>query len=287
MRVVAILASYNEDLFIRACLDNFIRQGVEAYRIDNASTDDTVKIARQYLGRGLIAIETLPRHGMYEWRRILRRKEEVADELKADWLIHADPDEIRLSPRSNTTLKEAFEEVDREGFNAVNFLNFLFLPTIEHPDHEGSDFQKTMRWYRHIAPTYPFQVKAWKRQKQNSASARVKGLLKFAPGRSNLRRTSVDLTSSGGHMVRFEGLKLYPVDFKMRHYPVLSLEHAIRKYVKRTYDPDEVKMGWHGWKAIAKANNLRLPSEREMRLYTSDDELDPSDPLKQSLIFAA
>ncbi|MFC6777079.1 glycosyltransferase family 2 protein [Methylobacterium gregans] len=99
MRVVAILASHNEEVYVRACLDTYIAQGVEVYLIDNDSTDRTVEIARTYLGRGLIGIERFPRNGTYEWLPILRRKEEIADAIRADWYIHADMDEIRL-PRA-------------------------------------------------------------------------------------------------------------------------------------------------------------------------------------------
>lgn len=269
MRIVAILASYNEELFIQTCLDHFISQGVEVYLIDNDSTDRTVELAHGYLGRGLIKIETHPRQGMYSWQPLLRRKEEVADELKADWYIHADPDEIRLPPDSQTTLAKALEDVDRADYNAVNFRTFLFLPTVESPDHEHAHFQRTMRWYRYMEPAYPFQVKAWKRQGRIA------------------HRPSVELAASGGHHVNFDGLKLCPVDFKMRHYPVLSLSHAVRKYVEKTFDPAEVEMGWHGWKAKARAHNLRLPSEKDTRYYTNDDELDTSDPIKQTLIYQA
>ena len=153
MRVVAILASYNEELYIRACFDNFIAQGCEIYLIDNDSTDATVEIAREYLGKGLINIEHYPRDGVYRWHPILLRKEEIADELKADWYIHADPDEIRLPPTAGTTLVQYLESLDRANYNAVNFKNFLFLPTLESPNHEHEKFEKTMLWYRYMEPS--------------------------------------------------------------------------------------------------------------------------------------
>lgn len=263
MRIIAILASYNEELYVRACFDNFIRQGVEIYLIDNESTDSTVEIARSYLGRGLIGVETFPRRGVYQWEPILRRKEEISVELCADWYVHADMDEIRLPPRSGTTLSSALREADEAGFNAVNFRNFLFLPTAESPDHEHLNFPETMLWYRYMEPSYPNQIKAWKKQ------------------------PAVNLAQSGGHMVEFEGRKLYPIDFIMKHYQVLSLRHAIQKYAVKIYAPEELRRGWHGWKATVKADELRLPFEREMRRFTSDDDLDTSDPIKRTPIFAA
>lgn len=35
MRIVAILASYNEGHFMRACLEHYLQQGVEVYLLGN------------------------------------------------------------------------------------------------------------------------------------------------------------------------------------------------------------------------------------------------------------
>ncbi len=265
MRVVAILASYNEERFIAGCLEHLFEQGVEAYLIDNCSTDRTVEIAERYLKRGLIGIETLPRtEDVYKQRPIHERKEELAATLEADWFMHMDPDEIRLPPRSDRTLAQAFAEVDAQGYNAVNFMEFAFVPTKEAPDHDHPRFQQTMRWYypfqRSFPQWRPHRRNAWKRQAEK-----------------------VDLAGRGGHRVRFPGLRLYPQFFKMRHYLFLSVPHALRKWVDRNYDETEVEKGWHGWRASLTPEKIRLPSQKELRYYTSDDELDPSNPLTRHL----
>ena len=256
VRVVAILATHNEERFIAGCLEHLIGQGVEVYLIDNCSTDRTVEIAQRYLGRGLIDIESFPRaEGVYKWRSILERKEQLAATLEADWFMHVDADEIRLSPRSSRTLAQAFAEGEARGYNAVNFLEFAFVPAREAPDHDHPHFQQTMRWYYPFLPAFPHRLNAWKRQPEQ-----------------------VELAWSGGHRVRFPGLRMYPESFKMRHYLFLSVPHAIRKYVDKGYDQQEVKKGWHGWRARLIAEKIELPSQEELRLYTSDDELDPSNP---------
>src|ERR687894_1459366 len=79
MRVVAILAAYNEERFIAGCLEHLFEQGVEAYLIDNCSTDRRVEIAERYLKRGLVGIETLPRtEDVFKQRSIHERKEQLA-----------------------------------------------------------------------------------------------------------------------------------------------------------------------------------------------------------------
>lgn len=256
MRVVALLATYNERRFIEPCLEHLHAQGVDSHLIDNCSTDDTVERAERWLGRGLAGIESFPRGegDVYDWRGLLRRKEELARELEADWLIHLDPDEVRLAPSPGQTLAQALEAVDREGFNAVDFTEFTFVPTLEDPDHDHPDFRRTLRTYYPFAPRSPHQLKAWKATPE------------------------VELAGSGGHLVDFPGLKMYPRPFPMKHYLFLSIPHAIEKYVERHYDPEEVESGWHGWRAGLAAADIRLPSESELRRTSSDSDLDPSEP---------
>jgi glycosyltransferase involved in cell wall biosynthesis len=255
MRALAILATYNEERFIGGCLEHLFAQGVEAYLIDNQSTDGTVAIAARYLGSGLRDIEEFARDGTFRWRRILRRKEALADELAADWFLHLDPDEVPLPPRSGQTLAEALAEADASGYNAVDFSEFTFVPTREAPHHDHPDFRRTMRWYYPFAPTAHHRVIAWKRQAQ-----------------------PVDLASSGGHLVGFPERRIAPQQFRLRHYLFLSREHAIRKYVMRVYDPQAVHDGWHGWRATLTADAVRLPPQAALRTALTDDDLDPSSP---------
>jgi hypothetical protein len=257
MRIVAILAAYNEERYIGAQLEHLFRHGIQAYLIDNESTDGTVNIARRYLGRNLMGLETLPRRPHYSHRAKLERKEELALTLEADWFIHLDADEFRLPPRSDWTLAQAFEQVDALGYNSVDFREFVFIPTLEAPDHDHPDFIQTMRWYYPFLPTLarPHRQTAWKRQSQK-----------------------VDLVSSGGHSVQFSGLRIAPQPFRLRHYHFLSVRHAIEKLVGRPYDPNEISRGWHTWRATIKAEDIRLPSARELRGYISDDVLDAADP---------
>lgn len=266
MRVVAIIASHNERRFIGPCLEHLHDQGVESYLIDDDSTDETVEIAEGFLNRGLIGIETIVREGFYDWRGLLRRKEELAAKFaaqrEADWLIHLDPDEIRQAPAEMGTLAEALATVDRAGYNVVNFLECTFVPTREEPDHDHPGFQRTLRTYYSFCPSFPHQLKAWKA--------------------ADAPRPS--LVAKGGHRVAFRRMRMYPESFPMRHYLFLSVPHAIEKYVERQYDPVEVQRGWHGWRAALRAEDIRLPSRSELRFAETDEELDTSRPRQRHLI---
>lgn len=259
MRVVALLATYNERRFIGPCLEHLHAQGVEAYLIDNESTDETVEIAEGHLGRGLIGIERFPRDGLFRWRGLLERKEALSRELEADWFIHHDADEFRLAGRG--TLAEAIERADREGFNAVNFIEFTFVPTRESPDHDHPEFPRTLRTYYPFRPIECHQVNAWK-----AGPAEDLGLAR-----------------SGGHGLDFPGIRIHPEPLPMKHYLFLSPAHAVEKYVRREHDPEEIASGWHGWRARVTEEDIELPSQSELRV---DDggPLDPSEPRRRHFI---
>ncbi len=263
MRVIALLATYNEERFLGTCLDHLIQQGIDVYLIDNESQDRTLDIARGYLDRGLVGVETLARQGVYSWRPILERKEQLAATLDADWFLHLDADEIRLPPPGGDTLAEALARADREGYNAVNFMEFSFVPSRESPDHDHADFLHTMRCYYPFLPTFPNRLNAWKRQD-----------------------VPVELAWSGGHKARFANLRMYPESFPMRHYLFLSVAHAVEKYVRRSYDRGELSSGWHRARAGLRAEDIRLQSESELRIYRTDDDLDAKDPLTRHPLFS-
>lgn len=261
MRIIAILATYNEERFIATCLEHLFAQGVEVYLIDNCSTDKTVAIAERHLGQGLVGIESFPRiAATYEWRSILERKEELATTLDAHWFMHVDADEIRLPPRSDRTLAQMFAEVEAQNYNAVNFMEFTFIPVREDPDHDHPRFLQTMRHYYPFAPVFPNRLNAWRRQPER-----------------------VELAWAAGHVVRFPSLRMYPQSFKMRHYLFLSVPHFVGKYAQRTFAQEELQRGWHRWRARIDPAKIELPPRAELRTYTSDDQLDPSKPRTQHI----
>ena len=119
MKIVAILATYNEERFVANCVRNLVAQGASIYLIDNESTDATIRHVRETAGNALLEVESFPRHGIYSWQPILERKEQIANRIEADWLMHVDADEIHLPPLGSPTLAHAFHEADEAGHNAA------------------------------------------------------------------------------------------------------------------------------------------------------------------------
>ena len=89
MRVIALLARYNEERFLDTCLKHLFQHGIEVYLIDNESHDRTMDVAMSYHpGQGLVGVETLPRNGVYSWRPFLAAQRAACDNTESR-LVHS------------------------------------------------------------------------------------------------------------------------------------------------------------------------------------------------------
>ena len=226
--VVAIMTAYNEEDIIAPSIEHLIRQGIEVYLIDNWSTDGTFESARKFIGKGLITIERFPKEGpsaFYNWKDLLRRVEEISREIKADWFIHHDADEVRMSPWPSVSLKDGIYAVDQAGFNCIDHTVLEFHP-VDNNFIPGTDFEKYFKYFEFSKHRSDFiRINTWKN---------------FG------RRTS--LAESGGHEVMFEGRRAYPYKFLLKHYRIRSQFHGEKKVFrerKLRWNPEERAMGWH------------------------------------------
>jgi hypothetical protein len=135
----------------------------------------------------------------------LRRKEQLALTLGFDWVMHADADELRESPWPSLSLGAAIGIVDRMGYNAIDFAVFQFRPTTDRPFVRGQDLRRSFRYYDGPREFDRLQIKCWK------------------------HAGKVELVPSGGHEAAFEGRRVFPIRFVLRHYPIRSQEHGQRK----------------------------------------------------------
>ena len=256
IRVVAILAAYNEADIIATVVGHLVDQGVDVYFIDNGSTDGTLAAVEPWIGKGVIGTEHFPgtpspdgEIPLFNWESILRRKEAIAREIDADWFIHHDADEFRESPWRDRSLVEAIELVDRAGYNAVDFAVLNFWPT--HDDFRAGDDVRTAFHHFQFGEHYDrVQIKCWKKTTE-----------------------AVDLASVGGHDVVFPGRRIFPIRFVLRHYPIRGQSHGERKVFseRRTrFDPAERARGWHvQYDAISEGQNF-IRSADSLVLYDPD-----------------
>jgi len=155
------------------------------------------------------------------------------------------------------TLAEGIKDVDKLGYNAINFDEFVFLPTSETDFFEQTDFVKEMKHYYFFNPTQLSRVNAWK----------------------NLK-IRVDLKSKGGHQVIFDGRRIFPESFVLRHYIGLSKQAIQKKYGERIFSDYEVKqLGWHRKRAMFKPEKLVLPCRADLCCFNGKD-WDRSNPVK-------
>lgn len=255
MRVVALLAVRNEENYLERCLMHLYEQGVETCLIDNGSTDRTLEIARNYLHRGVYRVEHIPFTGIFEWPKILKYKCRLAQETNADWFIHHDADEIREVPKSFANLVEGIKDADEKGYNAINSDELVFMPTSAEDAYEEKDYVKEMKYYYYFRPNVLHRVNIWKNTGGNA-----------------------DLASSGGHSVKFENRQIYPHNFILRHYILLSKRHAMEKYGKRNYDPEELARGLNVKRAGFNPKNIKFPNKKDLKRVSDNGEWDLSDP---------
>jgi hypothetical protein len=256
-RVVALLSAYNEGDIISAVIGHLLLNGIDVYLLDNHSTDDTVEQARRFLGSGLLNIERFPPvdtvdsqdppAAAYDWTAILRRKEELSRELNADWFMHHDADEIRESPLPGFSLRDAIRWVDAQGYNCIDHL-VLNFPPVDDGYQQGVDPRHYFRYYEEAAEYDRTQLKAWRRSDD-----------------------PVTLTASGGHQAEFPDRRVFPLPFLIRHYPVRSQAHGLRKVFterKGRFVQHERDLGWHvQYDSIADEHHVFTRDPAELRPF--------------------
>jgi hypothetical protein len=227
-RVVALMPVYNEEDIIVPSVRRLTSEGVYVQVLDNWSTDGSIDLVEGLNDPFVLPVVKHPADGpdrYFNWRGILGAMEELQGRLEADWFILHDTDEIREGPWEGVGLRESLYRVEQAGFNAVDHTVIVFHP-VDNDYQAGSDFGEHFRSFEFgDRPGHFLQVKAW----MNT------GVL-------------VSLAEAGGHEARFDGSRVYPYKFLLRHYPVRSQEHGERKIFRERqerWDPAEREIGWH------------------------------------------
>jgi len=233
MKITAILCVRNEAKYLRTTLDHLVKNGIQIALIDNDSNDESKSIFEFYED-SIVSMTTLPYKGYFSLSEQLEEKSKVIDLTESDWFIHIDADEIMESPKDNESLRSGIERANREGFTAINFDEFVFIPEKD-KSYEYKNFYTLMRWYYFFEPRPKRLLRAWK-------------------ARQGLRQ------AAGGHHLN-GNFKLFPKNFILRHYPVLSQSHANLKYPQRKFSPTDLKNGWHGNRVNVNETDMTLPSQ--------------------------
>lgn len=254
--VTAILAIRNEEAMLGNCLRHLVRNGLRVAIIDNGSTDDSASIYRaSEFAAHIVEVTELPFAGVFALEEQLRAKQAVAERIGGDWILHVDADELMHSYRADETLAEGLARLGAEGWNAVNFDEFVFLP-IERDYPVRADGFPDLSLYYFYQPSFPRLMRAWR------------------PG------AGLSPVESGGHQLGGAGRRLAPESFALRHYPFRSQAHAYEKYATRSFAAAELARGWHWQRVGQPRRRFRFPAAgRLKRLPTpACRALERSDP---------
>jgi hypothetical protein len=234
MRAAAVICARNEVGYVERVIEGSIDEGLDVVLIDHASTDATVDLARPFLGHGLLRIEHIPWLGCFSQGQQLEKLHRVVETLDHDWVVHQNADEWLSSPEEGATLLEGFAEADAAGANCVNFDEFVFIPR-PGEDMRGRDYRRLLTRYYFLEPYAPRLMRAWRRD----------------AGLDNRRYAGHQLTG---------GARIYGRSFPLRHYVVLSSDHARAKYLDRKVSQAELDRGWHAGREM-ESEDLELPGD--------------------------
>lgn len=227
VKVAAIIHGFNEVDILGEVINHLQRQGVEVHYFDNWSSDGSWELMSNFLSQGLLAsCQRYPEvpTGQYEWHEQLKKTAEYAAELDADWVMHHDADEIRVSPWLGISIRDAISHIDALGFNAIDFtvIDFRFTESTE---NTASAFESNLIHYEFgRRPGHFSQVKCWKNDKP------------------------VALADTGGHSAAFDDRRVFPIKFLLKHYPLRNKAQAETKVFRDRlprFEKERSAFGWH------------------------------------------
>ena len=247
-RVVAFMAAYNEQDIIVQSIKKWTDQGISVHVLENWSTDATYDLAKELESRLPVTVERFPKEGpskYFDWGAMLERMETLSKEIEADWFIRRGADEVLVSPWPGISYRDGLYLVDQAGFNCVDHTIVEFHP-VDDGFETGMDHEVYFRHFDFKHLSHPRQRKAWKNC----------GL-------------PISTIPSAGHDVLFEGRRIYPFKFLLKHYSFRSQKHGEKKVFrerKARWNPKERARGWHmHYDSMQEGHRfVQLASEKEV-----------------------
>jgi hypothetical protein len=252
-RVVAFMAAHNEEDIIVQSIQKWTDQGVRVHVLENWSTDATYDLAKDLERRLPVTVERFPKAGptkSFDWGAILERIEALAREIDADWFVRRGADEILVSPWPGMSYRDGLYLVDQAGFNCVDHAIVEFQP-VDDGFETGMDHEAYFRHFDLAHLSHPRQRKAWK----------------------NYRRP-ISTIPSAGHDVVFEGRRIYPFKFLLKHYSFRSQRQAEKKVFrerKARWNPKERARGWHIHYDAMQEGHQFVQSASEKEVFDEED----------------
>lgn len=232
--ICAVITARNEAACLRGLLPLLAAQAIDVALIDHGSTDGSAALYRQHQGSLIVALEHLPYTGVFSLKAQLAAKTKLMARLSHPWLVHLDADEWLEHRDGVGSLRACIEEAQAQGYNALNFEEFVFLPPPASTTPAANP-QAHHHTYYYFAPHPNRLHRAFRRELAGASSAQ------------------------GGHVLVSGALRLSPTSHVLRHYIGLSEAHLQRKYASRSFCPKEVAQGWHRSRLAIAPEALRIP----------------------------
>jgi len=206
LKVVALLVVRDKTCRLEKCLQYLHAQGVEICLIDLGYTGHRIEMAQYFIDHGVFRIEYVPLDGSNEREKLLFCKQKLALEISADWFVYQDTDEIPEAPRPYINLLEGIQDADYQGYNTINFDEFIFVPKNNKASSEEKSYFQDMLHYYFFEPEQRCLLRAWKKTVY-----------------------PIGLCKRGEHSAVFPNQKVFPIFFRLRHY-IFNSCHGIEKY---------------------------------------------------------
>ena len=246
---LAIVTTYNDVDIIKGIVEENINQGQELIIIDNWSNDGTwEELEKLKLNREeILKLYRFPLNGPsldYNWKELLKFKEEIAIQYPNRWIFHQDSDEVTLSPFDDIEIKYVLASIKDFGFNCVTLRMLDFAPVDDY-FVQGNPVEY-FKYYRYITKySYDRQEKIWYQNNEK-----------------------VNLNQNAGHELIFEGKNTYHIRFPRLHYSIRSTKQMVKKYDedrKKRSEKERKELGWH----------THIEERRSEKVVFSIDELIP------------
>jgi len=199
---------FNAVDILEEVIEHILSQGIEPVVLDNGSTDGSYEVCEEFAKKNLIKLKRYPTSN-FDYGLLMRILYDMALELKPDWLMIHDQDELPETGLDNVTLKEFIKNEDAKGFNLIQFDLFEFFMTDNDNELEKS-IKKKIKYY---SWQHDFTYRAWK----------------HIPG------TRVEATL--GHLPIFPELYRYKITPKkcvLRHYRFRDTNQALENVKQRS-----------------------------------------------------
>jgi glycosyltransferase involved in cell wall biosynthesis len=251
-RVVAFMAAYNEEDIIVQSIKKWTDQGISVHVLENWSTDGTYDLVKELESRLPVTVERFPKEGpskYFDWGAMLERMEALSREIEADWFVRRGADEVLVSPWLGISYRDALYLVDQSGFNCVDHTIVEFHP-VDDGFETGMDHEGYFRHFDFKHLSHPRQRKAWKNCGQ-----------------------PISTIPSAGHDVLFDGRRIYPFKFLLKHYSFRSQKHGEKKVFrerKARWNPKERARGWHIHYDSMQEGHRFVQSASEKEIFDED-----------------